>query len=311
VRVNIIGSGQMGSLYGAAALENGHDVCFVDTANSVVSAVNQNGLIIERPDGREDTYEVRAHRRAPDREADVTLFMVKGWATAAAAELARPGIGSNTCVLTLQNGLGNEEVLAEAFPNARLLIGVSVHTVITLAPGHYRQTGTRETFLGPTDSAKDGDADRVAAVFARPSLPVVVCSQPEVRREQWRKFVLNCASLPSMALTRLETAEANRVPEVMTLMDDVIKETCDLAAAVGVELDWKERAGYQRKLFSTAGGRASMLGDVLASRQTEIESINGAAVRKANALGVSVPLNTALYALVLGLDHSIATEVGA
>jgi 2-dehydropantoate 2-reductase len=309
VRVNIIGSGQMGSLYGAAALENDHDVCFVDASGEVVSALDREGLIIERPDGRTDKYKVRARERAPDEPADVTLFMVKGWATAAAAELARPGVESSTCILTLQNGLGNEEVLADAFPAARLLIGVSVHTVITLGPGHYKQTGTRETFLGPTDSARDDDADRVASAFAGSGFPVIVCSQPEVRLEQWRKFVLNCASLPSMALTRLDTPEANSVPEVMTLMDEVIRETCELASAAGFELDWRERADYQRKLFSTAGGRASMLGDVLAGHPTEIESINGAAVRKAKALDLTVPLNSALYALVIGLDHAIAKEV--
>lgn len=308
MRINIIGAGQMGSLYGAAAIENGHDVCFVDASDEVVSALNRNGLIIDRPDGSSNRYEVRACGQAPAESADITLFMVKGWATAAAAGLARPGVGAQACVLTLQNGLGNEEVLAQEFPTARLLIGVSVHTVITVAPGHYQQTGVRETFLGPTDSARDDDPDRVAAAFAGPGFPVVVCSQPDIRREQWGKFVLNCASLPSMALTRLETPDANHVPEVMDLMDKVIKETCELAAAAGVGLDWRERADYQRNLFVTAGGRASMLGDVLASRRTEIESVNGAAIRKANALGVPVPLNSALYALVSGLDHAIALE---
>jgi 2-dehydropantoate 2-reductase len=116
--------------------------------------------------------------------------------------------------------------------------------------------------------------------------------------------VLNCASLPTMALTRLPTAAAGEVAAVFEHMDDVTREACEIARAEGIELDADERVAFQHELFRTAGGRASMLGDVLAGRRTEIDTINGAAIKYADKHGLAAPLNRALYALVKGLEHS-------
>jgi 2-dehydropantoate 2-reductase len=131
-----------------------------------------------------------------------------------------------------------------------------------------------------------------------------VLPEAEVRTEQWAKFVLNCASLPTMGLTRLPTASAVEVAGLFAHMDEVTRETCAIARAAGIDLDTEERVAFQHDLFRTAGGRASMLGDVLSRRRTEIDTINGAAVMYADRHGVAAPLNRALLALVKGLEHS-------
>ncbi len=307
MRVTIVGAGQMGSIFGAAAHENGHEVSFVDASEATVNAITQDGLVIDRRDGRRDVYRIPASSHAdeaPQGQADVVLVMVKGWATRAAAERARPVIGPGTVVLTLQNGLGNEEVLREAFPTNEILIGMSVHTVITEGIAHYSHTGVRDTYLGPSRGEGLAGAQRAADAFEGPDFPVHVLPEGAIRQEQWAKFVLNCASLPSMALTRLPTAVASDVTVVFDLMDEVTRETCEIAAAEGIVLDAEERVAYQHDLFRTAGGRASMLGDVLARRRTEVDSINGAAIMYADKHGMPAPLNRALYALVKGLERS-------
>ena len=91
-------------------------------------------------------------------------------------------------------------------------------------------------------------------------------------------------------------------------MDDITRETCAIGRAAGYDLDADERIAFQRELFRTAGGRASMLGDVLANRRTEIDSINGAALRYAERFGVRAPLNRVMYNLVKGLER--AMELG-
>jgi 2-dehydropantoate 2-reductase len=91
-------------------------------------------------------------------------------------------------------------------------------------------------------------------------------------------------------------------------MDDIVRETCRIALAEGIALQEEERVGFLHDLLEHAGGRASMLGDVLASRRTEIESINGTALRLADRHGVGAPLNRAMYALVRGLER--AMEIG-
>jgi 2-dehydropantoate 2-reductase len=297
----------MGGIYGAAAMENGHDVQFIDANPEVVLAINGRGLRLDRRDGRSETYWIPAATE-PESPADVVLFMVKGWATGAAAARVAPAIRNGTVLLTLQNGLGNEEVLRAAFPQNELLIGVSVHTVITLGPGHYSHTGVRDTYLGPSGGDDLERAHEVASIFARHEAPVHVMPESEVRREQWGKFVLNCASLPTMGLTRLPTKAALEVPVLLDHMDNITRETCEIAKAEGIELDADERVAFQHELFSTAGGRASMLGDVLARRRTEVDTINGAAVRYADKNSLPAPLNRAMFALIKGLERSFELE---
>ena len=239
---------------------------------------------------------------------DVALFQVKGWATRGAAERVRSIMAPDTIILTLQNGLGNEDVLRSTFPANGVLIGVSLHTVITIGPGHYSHTGVRDTAIGPTNGSGQGAASKAGAAFARPDAAVHVLAEDEVRREQWAKFVLNCASLPTMALTRLPTDVAKDELIVFDLMDSLTRETCDIGHAEGIELDADERVAFQHDLFRTAGGRASMLGDVLARRRTEIDTINGAAITYADRHGLAAPLNRAMFALVKGLEKAI--EIG-
>jgi 2-dehydropantoate 2-reductase len=305
MRVVVVGAGQMGSIYGAAAHENENEVQFIDASPAVVDQINDRGLTIERRDGVQDVYRIPAASEAPaDCVGDVVLFMIKGWATAEAAERVAPMVDESTLLLTLQNGLGNEEVLRARYPRNAVLIGLSVHTVVTIGPGHYSHTGVRDTYLGPSSGSNLEAALRAAAAFARDDFPVHVLAETEIRREQWAKFVLNCASLSTMALTRLPTANAAEISVVFDHMDEVTRETCDIARAEGIELDAEERVAFQHELFRTAGGRASMLGDVLARRRTEVDTINGAALMYADRHGIAAPLNRALFALVKGLEHS-------
>jgi 2-dehydropantoate 2-reductase len=305
MRVAIVGAGQMGSIYGAASSQNGHEVWLVDASEATVDEINARGLRITRRDGHIDTYRIPATTDpAAAGVADLVLFMVKGWATEQAAQRVAPMVGPATLILTLQNGLGNEEVLRACFPDNEILIGLSVHTVITLGVAHYSHTGVRDTYLGPSRGTALDGARRAASAFEGPDFGVSVLPEAEVRTEQWAKFVLNCASLPTMGLTRLPTASAVDVAGLFAHMDEVTRETCAIARAAGIDLDTEERVAFQHDLFRTAGGRASMLGDVLSRRRTEIDTINGAAVMYADRHGVAAPLNRALLALVKGLEHS-------
>ena len=146
----------------------------------------------------------------------------------------------------------------------------------------------------------------LAAAIRRDDFPVTVNPESQIRVQQWGKFVANCAVLPVSALTRLRIDLLIQHQSTYDLMDAIVREACAIALAEGVAFDPEERVAFLHDLLSRAGGRASMLGDVLAGRRTEVETINGAAIMFADRHGISAPLNRAMYSLVKGLDHAMA-----
>ncbi len=306
VRVAVVGAGAMGSLYGAKFSAAGNEVLFVDVDTSTVDAINDQGLTIVGPDGSADHFRIPATSDPTGMDpADIILFQIKGFATAAAAKLARPIVGPESVVLTLQNGVGNEETLRVAFPDTPLVIGVSMHSVTVLAPAQRHHTGIGETKLGPAEEQWYDHADRVAACLRPSGFEVLVKHASDIHVDIYAKWVLSCGALPVTSLTGLDDSSTNRHEDVLAIMDEIIREACALAAAAGHLLDAEERVAYTRSSFRTAGGKASMLQDIEAGRRTEIDFINGAAVRLADQYGIAAPLNRAMYALVKGREAAM------
>lgn len=307
MRVVVVGAGAMGALYGTFFHQAGEEVWFLEANPATVAAIRKDGVVMTRRDGTVDAYPLRAASAAAEipGPADLVLFQVKGFATGAAAEAVEPLVGPETILLTLQNGLGNEERMRAVFPQGRILVGMSVHTCAQKEPGRYYHSGTRETYLGPTAPALDGAAAQVAASLNRSGYEAVLMSESEIRREVYAKWVLNCGSLPVLSITGLPTERINGREDVLTLCDAITREACALAALEGYALDADERCAYNRGLFQTAGGKASMLTDIEALRKTEIDSINGAAVRIAERHGHAAPYNRAMVAMVKGREIAL------
>lgn len=307
MKVAVVGAGAMGSLYGSMFHDAGNDVRFVDVNQAIVDAINADGAVITRRDGKVDTYRIPA-TSAPtsaDGVVDLVLFQVKGFATAAATGTVRSIVGPETIILSLQNGLGNEDVLRAAYPANPLLLGISVHSVAMTAPGRYLHTGTRSTSLGPSREEWYPLAERVVGALERSGYETHLEHEADIRREIFAKWVLNCGSLPTFAITGLATDVVNQHEIVLQVADALTREACELAALEGVVLDPDERTAFNRGLFASAGGKASMLQDVEAGRRTEIDTISGAAVRLADKHGHPAPLNRTLFALVKGREAAM------
>jgi len=307
MKVAVVGAGAMGSIFGAAFHDAGHPTSFIEVNQLVVDALNRDGLEITRWDGTAQRYWIPA-ATAPselNRAVDLVLIQVKGFATQSAVDLVRPIIAPETIVITLQNGLGNEEVIRAALPQQAVLIGNSVHSVAVIGPGRVAHTGVRGTYVGPSEDRWMAQATAVVNAFAGSGFEVQALSQAEIRHQIWSKFVMNCGSLPTLALTGLSTADANAHEAVLALVDALVSESCAIARAAGIQLDTDERVAFSRELIRTAGGKASMLQDIEAGRRTEIDTINGAAVRYADRFGVTAPLNRAMVSLVKGREAAM------
>lgn len=303
MRVAIVGAGAMGGLWAGRLAAAGASVAVVDVSAPLVEAINRDGLALRRGEQTE-TIPLRATTRAEELgSVDAVFFFVKARHTVAAAEMARPLVGPDTAVVSLQNGWGNAGTLAAVYPPERLLVGVTYHSATVTAPGQVSHTGQGMTFLGPyADGAPLEQAEEIRDTLAAAGIEVTVTR--EVKTEVWKKLVLNAATLPTSSLTGLRSGELGQPGPLLELVDALAAEAVAVARAQGYDIDLVERVGRIHAVLSGAGpGKSSMLQDAEACRKTEIEVINGAVARAGEAHGVDVPLNRAMVALIGGLER--------
>jgi 2-dehydropantoate 2-reductase len=310
MKTAVVGAGAMGSIFAAAFLRAGNDVLLIDVDQALVDALNATGLEIGRPDGTTATYAMPATTDPASigDVVDLVLFEVKGYATQAAAELAAPVVGPGTIVLTLQNGLGNEEILRAAYPGRPVLIGNSFQSAAVLGPGRVQHTAVRGTTIGPAEDQWSEHAEATARALAGSDLECHVVTQREIRRQNWAKFVLTCGSLPVQAITGLAAAEVAAREVLLDVVDRVVRESCAIAQSEGIEIDADERVAALREAFRTGAGKASMLQDIEAHRRTEVDTISGAAIRYAEKNGVPAPMNRVMFALVKGREAAVGVR---
>jgi len=184
-------------------------------------------------------------------------------------------------------------------------MGVTYHSANIKAPGRIAYTADGgPTYVGPyLDGAPLARAEAVAAAMGEAGIATTVSAQ--AKTEVWKKLILNCATLPTSALTRLYSGELGKPGVVLDLLDAITQEAVGVARAIGYDVDLDERIESIHGLLSRGGkGRSSMLQDVEAKRATEIDVINGAVVREADRLGLAVPVNRAMVALVKGHERA-------
>lgn len=302
------GGGAMGGVWASRLAGAGQQTAILDVSPAALAAINEAGLAVEWKDGSVITTRLLA---TDDPETigpvEAVIFFTKSYHTASAAELARPLVTPETTVVSLQNGWGNADTLAEVFPPEQIVMGVTYHSAKVNAPGQIGYTNPyAPTFIGSyVDGAPLDRARAIAEAMIEAGIETAVT--PEVKTEVWKKLILNCATLPTAALTRLYSGELGQPGAVRDTLDVLTREAVALAAALGYAIDAEERIAFIHGLLANAGkGKASMLQDVEAQRMTEIDVINGAVVREADRHGIAAPVNRAMVALVHGLERSWA-----
>lgn len=310
MKIAIIGSGAMGSLFGGKLSMAGHEVVLYDIYKEHVDAVNSSGLSIEdaatgqavvaRPRASDDPAAVKG--------ADAFIVFVKSTATEKAAAQFKAFASPSTIAVTLQNGLGNEAILRKHFGERGAAAGVTSQGATFLGPGKIRHAGKGPTHLGMAD----GDNARLEPlVKALGEAGFEAHVSADVQSMIWSKLIVNVGINAITALSGLPNGQILDYDELKAVMADVVAETEKVAAARGIALGHADPlATVQDVCRKTAANKSSMLQDVLNKRETEIDFINGAIVREAEPLGIAVPVNLTLTRLVKALDRIHAAEAG-
>lgn len=299
MRVGVIGAGAMGSVFGAALQAAGHQVVLLDRNTDHVAAVNRDGLLIDGLGGGARHAIPATTDPAALRGVAVALVLVDSAATHDAAAIAAAVLAPGGLALTLQNGIGNAEALAEAIGAVRTALGCTYVSAAFLASGRVLQSNTGETVLGMLAATPDPRLDVLARDLTSAGLPTHAVA--DALRHVWLKFALNCAINPVCALTGLRPGEAARQPAARALMENVLDEILAVVAAKGLALPCADPRAEILGHAWVRYNRPSMLQHVEAGRTPEIAALNGALVAEADRLGVPAPVNRAVAQAVLAL----------
>ncbi len=303
MRVCIVGCGAVGSLF-AANLAQLDDVeaWAYDLARDHVGAINRDGLrlsgageVVGRPWATSDPSELP--------ECDFGIVATKAMHTSAAIAATAHAFAGG-CVATVQNGLGNEEAIAEHVE--RVIRGTTFPAGKIVAPGHVQWDVKGDTTFGPFEPrpAPADEIARLADACTRAGMPTEAVA--DARGPQWRKVIFNASTNPIGALTGLTHGRVCEDPALRSLVSALVDEGKAVAAAQGIELDAdpEELIDHAARPDVAYDHKASMLQDVEARRPTEIDYLNGGIARFGDEHGVPTPHNRAIWGLVRGLEHS-------
>jgi len=305
VRVAIVGCGAVGSLFAAnlAQLDD-VEVWAFDLDRQHVEAINQHGLRLSG--AGEVVGNVRATTNADELPpGDFGIVATKCMHTPSAIAASAPAF-ANGAVCSVQNGVGNEEVLAEHVE--RVIRGTTFPAGRVIAPGHVQWDVKGDTTIGPFEPrpASMAEVERLADACTRAGMPTQAVA--DARGPQWRKLIFNAATNPIGALTRLTHGRVCEDAGLRRFISELVDEGKAVAAAQGIELDAdpEELIDHAARPDVAYDHKASMLQDVEARRPTEIDYMNGGIARFGREYGIPTPLNDALTALIKGLEASWA-----
>lgn len=296
MKIAVIGAGAMGSLFGGLLAEAGADVWLLDVWAEHVKAINENRLSIER-EGKTRLVKVKGttdpHQAG---QADLIIVFVKSTQTGPAARTARNLLRSDSLVLTLQNGLGNADIIAGAIDPARVMAGTTSHGATMLGPGRIRHAGSGPTVIGMWAGGDMVHAARIADFFTRSGIKAEAVEN--VRNVVWDKLVVNVGINAITALTGIKNGQILDLEVTKELSRAAVKEAVAVAKAQGITLREDAEKHVLQVAETTGLNRSSMGQDIDHKRQTEIKAINGMIVSEARKLGLKTPVNETLTALI-------------
>ena len=301
MKICIVGCGAVGSLFAAHLAKAGEaEVWAYDVWKDHTDAIRKSGLRLSG--AGEFTARLQATSDPSELpQCEYGIVATKAIHTRSAiAQTAHAFAHGAVC--SVQNGVGNEEILAE---HVKYVIrGTTFPAGHPIAPGHIGYDIKGDTWIGPFEPTQTPmeSVEKLAGLMTRSGMNTIALQ--DARGAQWTKLIFNASTNPVGALTLLHHGAATRFKPTGGLFEDLIREGEAVASALGIQLHGDARQLVQKGANAPGKHRASMLQDVLAKRQTEVDFMNGAIVKWGEQTGVPTPLNRVLWELIKGLEHA-------
>jgi 2-dehydropantoate 2-reductase len=301
MEILIVGTGALAVLFAARLAQAGQHITMLGTWQDGLKALHQKGARLVDGEGIEQSFSVKVTANPSDcRGAKHAITLVKSWQTERAARQLEGCLAKDGLALTLQNGLGNREILAERLGDDRVILGSTTSGATLLGPGLVKPGG--EGLLSVEDHPSLGPL-----VDALKSANFKVEIITDARSLVWGKLVINASINPLTALLRISNGELLKSPSARTLMRALAEETAAVASSENVNLTFSDPAAMVEEVAcKTAANYSSMFQDIKRGAPTEIDAICGAVTRAGQLHNVPTPINRICWQLVEALVQTSA-----
>ncbi len=297
MKIAVIGAGAMGSLFGGLLSENCNDVTLIDVSKAHIDAINENGLFLTTDAGERYIKVPARYVNEIEEKPDLIIIFTKTIYSANALDSAKHLIGEKTYVMTLQNGLGNAELIEKYVPKEKIIVGMTNFPCDLIGPGKACSHGNGVVIAMSADGQNYPFLKDVRETFNNAGLNCEI--SPDVFVHIWEKVAFNAALNTLTAVTRLRIGDMSSTEQGHSLAFEIAKEVIGVANKTGVHADLEAVNKNLEMAFEYHKSHMpSMMQDTLAKRQTEVDFINGSVVREAEAVGMDVPVTRVMHLLV-------------
>jgi 2-dehydropantoate 2-reductase len=304
MRIVIVGPGALGCLLaGFLKIRTREDVWLLDNDPERARKIRESGIKIEGISGNFDTKIDIASSPKDIPACDLIVICVKSYSTEEACREIKDIVSEGTYILTLQNGIGNVQILNDYFGAERIIAGITNHGSTLLGAGHVRHAGRADTIIGNSEGKVLGIMKEIAALLTKAGFETKISK--DIDSVIWGKLIINVGINALTAITRLNNGRLTEFEETRSLLRAAVQEAARIVKRKRIRLSYDDPIQKVESVCkATAGNVSSMLQDVLRKKRTEIEFINGAIVRQGKSLGIPTPVNEVLTNLVKTIESS-------
>lgn len=308
MKIAIVGPGAMGCLLAAFLSKSKEDIWILDKDKERSQKINAQGIFLEGVSGNWQAKVKAESDPAKIGKADLLVICVKSYDTKEAILHSKELVSEKTGVLTLQNGIGNIEIIAEAVGSEKVIGGVTNEGATLLGVGSIRHAGRGEIVIGRMDGKIPVELSFVRSLFKKCGLETRISR--DIKSLLWSKLIINAGINALTAITRLNNGRLVEFEGTRRILREAVTEAVKISKRKRIKLIYDDPlAKVEAVCEATAGNISSMLQDVLKKKRTEIDFINGVIVRQAQELGIAVPVNSMLAGLVKTIEESYKLRI--
>ena len=301
MKIVIVGAGAMGCLFASRLSKSREEIWILEKKKERALKINQQGIVVEEDSG---SWNAKVKVTAEAKEigkADLAIICVKAYDTKEAVSASKPVIGEDTKVVTLQNGIGNIEIIGEEVGIQKVIGGITNPGATLIDTGQIKHAGRGETVLGRIDGKIPVEMRAIREIFNKVGLETRISR--DIKSLLWSKLIINVGVNALTAITRLNNGKLLEFEGTRRILREAVTEAVRIAKRKRIKLDFDDPlAKVEAVCEATSANISSMLQDILRKKRTEIDFINGVIVRLGQELAIPVPVNTILADLVKTLE---------